>query len=724
MAGIWSQWLWPIILLVTGLGLVIFVHEMGHFLMAKAVRIKVERFALGFGWRVFGMKIGETEYTIGALPLGGYVKMLGQEDFSRLDETDAKPDPRSYAAKSVGARMVVIAAGVVMNIIFAAILFVVICLIGKRFTAPVVGGVKSDFPASKAEIVWQGQESSGAATTQPAAAPGLKPGDRILSIEGKSWVLNMVGMPVTRFFDIHMIATMADTDDEYQFTIEREVDGRKQIGTSTLGVQESRRGLLAFGITPSLSTTIRTLDGVIAETPFKDQDVLVAINGQPIQHGWDLAGVSETLDGTPVTVTVQRKIEKKIVTEGKTVIEEITVTEEITLNPFLRDGDGVFWLKDGRRIRGEVVAQRWDEEDQVAYFDVRAEDGSQTTICETDMRHPLWEMEILGMTPRLRVATVTEGGPADRVGVKPGDIIVLYGDDDLPTYGDLRRITEKVVGNKTSITVRRGQENHTYDIVPTMRKGGKTRKDRAIIDVTLGLDLAECVVAGVHKGSVADEAGIKKGATITAVNGKAVESWVEVYGALQDQAGKDVTIEFSYGSKQGTARIGKLTPELFDPADYRFSIFPSDGVGFELLTVRIVKKNPMAAIKWGCGETVKMVLTTYLMLRSMMRGTISVGEASGPVGIGKIAIMAAREGVLDFVYFIAFLSAVIAVFNFLPLPMLDGGHAVLLIIEKIRRKPLSVRTLNIVQTVGMVLILGLLVAVTFNDIRKIIEGVL
>ena len=702
----WSQWVWPALLLLVGVGLVIFVHELGHFLMAKAVRIKVQRFSLGFGWRVFGIKIGETDYSIGALPLGGYVKMLGQEDFSHLEETGAPPDPRSYAAKSVGARMAVISAGVVMNIIFAAILFVVICLIGKRYPAPVVGGVTADFPASKAEIVWQ--ESPGAATTPPASEGGLRPGDRILSIEGDSWVLNLVGMPVTRFSDIRMIATIADTDDQFLFTIEREADGRKQIGTTGLGVKQTRKGLLAFGIIPALSNTIRALKGVIADTPFKDGDVVVAINGQPVQYHWDIEAFSETLDGAPVTVTVQRKDREKI------------FTREITISPTLEDSHRIFWLKDGRRIRGEVVAQRWNKEEKLTYYDVRAEDGSQTTICETDIRQPLLEM--LGMTPRLRVATVIEGGPAHKSGLKPGDIIVLYGDDDLPTHGDLRRITEKVVGKKTSITVRRGKEKHTYDIIPRMRKGGKERRDRAVIDIALGLDLAECVVAGVRKGSVADKAGIVEGATITAVNGKAVESWLDVYEALKDQAGKDVSIDFSYGSEQGTGRIGKLTPENFDPADYQFSIFQADGVGFDLLSVRIVKTNPVAAVGWGCEETVKMVLTAYLSLRSIVRGTVPVGAASGPVGIGSIAIRAARQGVLDFVYLIAFLSAVIAVFNFLPLPVLDGGHAVLLIIEKIRRKPLSARALNIVQTVGMVLILCIFVAVTFNDIKKILEG--
>lgn len=708
LAGIWSQWLWPIILLAAGLGLVIFVHELGHFLVAKAVRIKVERFSLGFGWRVFGIKIGETDYSIGAIPLGGYIKMLGQEDFSKLDETGSPPPPGSYMSKSVGARMAVIAAGVVMNVILASVLFVVICLVGKEFMAPVVGSVKGGFPASQAEIVWQAAPGAAttqpaAATTQPAAAPGLKPGDRILSIEGDSWVLNMVGKPVTRFLDIFMIAALADRDDQFLFTIEREVDGRKQVGTATLGVKQPLgRGLLAFGVTSAHTTTIGTPEDLIVDTPFKDGDVVVAINGQPVQHGWDIAAVSETLDGAPVTVTVQRTVRKK------------SVTEEITLNPILRDSGRVFRLKDGRRIRGRVVDYSQDKDKKERIYVVRADDGTQTTICETDIRHPLLEM--LGMIPRLMVAMVTKGKPAHESGLEPGDIIVLYGDSRRPTFDEFRRITDKVADQGTSITVLRGKDQDEYicDVTPKMRKG------RPIIGIVLAADLARCVVADVRKGSAADEAGIVAGATITAVNGKAVKSWQDVYMALRDGAGKSLSMDFRHGSREATARVPTLTPEMFNPGDYRFSVFPA-GVGFKPLSVRIVKKNPLAAIRWGCEETVKMVLTTYLMLRSMIFGTVSVAEASGPVGIGSVAIKAARQGVLDFVYFIAFLSAAIAVFNFLPIPFLDGGHAVLLIIEKARRKPLSPRTLNIIQTVGLALILCILVAVTFNDIYKMIR---
>ena len=99
-----------------GLGFVIFIHELGHFLLAKWNGVKVEKFSIGFGPTLFGWRRGETEYVLAALPLGGFVKMLGEGP----DEQESKStDPRAYPNKSVSARMAIISAGVIMNLFLA-----------------------------------------------------------------------------------------------------------------------------------------------------------------------------------------------------------------------------------------------------------------------------------------------------------------------------------------------------------------------------------------------------------------------------------------------------------------------------------------------------------------------------------------------------------------------------------------------------------------------------
>ncbi|MGH7505070.1 MAG: site-2 protease family protein, partial [Longimicrobiales bacterium] len=126
------------------LGVLIFVHELGHFMTAKAVDIEVPRFSIGFGPRILGFRRGETEYVLSLLPLGGYVKMAGMEEMELIEgpadgeaaatEAGARETPRTqgsrdFESKSLPARALVISAGVIMNLVFAFVVFSVIGLI-------------------------------------------------------------------------------------------------------------------------------------------------------------------------------------------------------------------------------------------------------------------------------------------------------------------------------------------------------------------------------------------------------------------------------------------------------------------------------------------------------------------------------------------------------------------------------------------------------------------
>jgi regulator of sigma E protease len=98
-----------------GLGFVIFIHELGHFALAKWADVKVDKFSIGFGPTLVGFQWGETYYSLSIIPLGGFVKMLGENPTE--DGQEAQSDPRSYLNKTVGARMGIISAGVIMNLI-------------------------------------------------------------------------------------------------------------------------------------------------------------------------------------------------------------------------------------------------------------------------------------------------------------------------------------------------------------------------------------------------------------------------------------------------------------------------------------------------------------------------------------------------------------------------------------------------------------------------------
>jgi len=698
---LWFQWVYPLLLFVVGLGVVVFVHELGHFLAAKAADIKVERLAIGFGKRVLRFRRGETEYCLNLLPLGGYVKMLGQEDVKPVESTG---DPRAFGSKSVGARLGVVAAGVVMNAVFAAVVFVIVAMVGKSYPAPVVGGVVPGFPAAEAVITWQdGREQArpGEPASTPASQPtskGLRPGDRILELDSDRFFLRMIGKPITRFADIAMTAVLAGPDDKFVMTLQREVDGQVRIGKTTLGVKQYPDGTqMAFGIISAADTVVTRYPDFVNDpaSSFRDGDRLVAVNGQAVRHFWEIEPLAAKLTGQPAHVTVLR--------DGRQV--------ELTVQPVLYTSPEVLWLEDGSRLRGRIIARDGND------VTVRLADGAERVYPESAIvggahREPL---DILGLIPRLKVAAVFKGSPADNAGLRPGDVITGYGDRGAPTLTVMLELNRQFAGRETNIVVLRGQETHSVWIRPAIRGGA------ALIGIRHSADLEQPVVAGVRPGSAAARGGIQPESLLKAVNDAPVRSWIDFYNALKACTGGEVCLTWQIGAAEHRAAIGRLTGDLFDPNDYEFAFFGPE-VAFRQLEVTIVKANPLEAVAWGAEETWKFILSTYLSLQGLMKGHVSTKSLSGPVGIGQLAVEAGRRSLLDFVYLMAVISAILAVMNFLPIPVVDGGHAVFLLIEKVRGRPLPQRVMYIAQVCGLVFLGLVFVALTWQDIGRLWSG--
>ncbi len=159
--------MYSVVSAIVVLGVLIFVHELGHFVVAKLSGVRVLVFSLGFGPKLCGVRLGETEYILSAIPLGGYVKMLGEgkgEEEDEEAELSEEEQQGSYAHKGPWRRMAIIIAGPLTNILFAALVFAVVYLFGVPSLVPVVGEVNYEMPAYSA---------------------GFRTGDRIISIDGK-----------------------------------------------------------------------------------------------------------------------------------------------------------------------------------------------------------------------------------------------------------------------------------------------------------------------------------------------------------------------------------------------------------------------------------------------------------------------------------------------------------------------------------------------------------
>lgn len=241
-----------ILALVFVLGVLIFVHEFGHFFMAKTFGIGVEVFSLGFGKRLFGFRKGETDYRVSLLPLGGYVKMVGENPDEEM--TGAEEE---YLGKPKWQRLLVLVAGPVMNIVLAFLLTVGVYQLGIRVQAD------SDDPVVAGLIV----------PDSAAARAGLLPGDRIVTVDGAP-------MPNWEQFRLRVLISAKE---ELNLGVLR--DGQS-IEVAITPTASGEQGTGQVGIWAPLPPEIGAVqEGSIAEAAgLRAGDLVVAVDSEPIRH--------------------------------------------------------------------------------------------------------------------------------------------------------------------------------------------------------------------------------------------------------------------------------------------------------------------------------------------------------------------------------------------------------------------------------------------------------
>lgn len=689
---------WNILKVAIGLGLVIFVHELGHFLVAKACGVKCEKFYVGFDipisigpWKLPSAFVrfqwGETEYGVGILPLGGYVKMLGQDDNPANTEKEAQRirrpvqspdetggdtggapgrqeeeyelDPRSYPAKSVPQRMAIISAGVIMNLIFAVIFATFAFNAGVPFTPCEIGDTVPGSPAWRA---------------------GLQPGSRIVQIGENGKMSDYL-----RFdWDLRNAVGLAGETGQVALVLQ-EPSGLRQVRIRPMINTVDGHRIPMLGIEPARSTKLSSkmpvekgLAAGRATPALEGSDRITAVNGESVKDGYHLQRLLVANAGKPVTLTVAR------------------------------GGD--------------------DD----------SEDGASETL---EVAVPESHLRRLGLIMTAQpIDGIQPGSPAEQAGFQEGDeLIAINGEpieDPLRVPVMLRPFYDQTV----DVTVRRkdaGGESHdeTIRVTPECPQGFEHTFTfgcpMAVRSLGITFPLVPRVQA-VLPDSPADRAGIQPGDEITSVSFKSTDperktsklinrgkplsldgstfTWPFIFDRMQSlEEDEQMVLEFRRADQVLDATLVPVTTD--DPYGYRGLVFTPRREIHRAATWN-------EAISLGFRQTREDIIRVGAFLHKLLTGAVSPTNLGGPISIIAVAGSEASKGVAALLMFLTFLSANLAILNFLPIPALDGGHMVFLFAEAARGKPVDERMQMALTLAGVACLLGLMIFVSVLDIGR------
>ena len=224
-----------------------------------------------------------------------------------------------------------------------------------------------------------------------------------------------------------------------------------------------------------------------------------------------------------------------------------------------------------------------------------------------------------------------------------------------------------------------------------------------VVALLNGAPSKEVYVATVTDDSAASIAGMRTGAQITKFNGKKVNSSDKLMLEIAVNSGKTITLELD-GKDSIT-----ITPTEDESGNFRYGF----GVKNE------IHKGFLASLKYAFTKFFALIEQMFMIIWYLITGKLSLNNLSGPVGIYNLVGETAKTGFANVLYLVGYLSLNVGFINLLPLPAFDGGRVLFLAIEKIKGKPVSPKVENTVHAIGFALLILLMIAITFNDIRKL-----
>lgn len=591
-----------VILVIAGIGLLIFIHELGHFLMAKKIGARVLAFSLGFGPAILKKQWGETEYRLSLFPLGGYVKLAGENPDE--EKTGASYE---FSSKSIGQRASVLVAGVALNALLAFVAFIVAFQIGVPFITSEVGDVIPGQPA------WQA---------------GIQKGDKITEIGG---------IDDPDFEDIFTVVALSNTTTGIPIKVKR---GNDIFHTEVIPMYDQEHGLQRIGIMPATSLEI---DKIFAfennESPARDagiqvKDLVVAVNGKRITSESEFREVESQSAGKEITLTLLRN-------------------------------------------------------------------GEEIKVKATPSKISRWMLGLSGASSI--IDGVKYNSIASKAGLMKGDEIIEVNSNPIIGFTGFKNAFMAYEDKTCILTVKRNNKV-TLVSVPLEDAGAKEEFLKSITPF-YGL-----TIDSVVPGFPAEKIGLQPGDKIISLNEKELHHWNELLLAVVSGQGKPITIGWMRGTEKLTSAIA--------PQKNGETAAGSIGVKFREKT-EFKKYGLIGSCVVGFKKAVINVQRLYLTLRGFFSQRLSTKNVGGFILIAQASYESAKVGMGKLVYFLGILSLQLALLNILPVPVLDGGHLLFLLIEKIKGSPVSQKTLSIAQYIGFAMIISLVIYATRNDIMRL-----
>jgi len=693
--GAWIERLWNIFQVILGLGVVIFVHELGHFLVAKWCGVKCEKFYVGFdvnGWKLWKFQWGETEYGIGAIPLGGYVKMLGQADdpseqakenerakaaAERVDELGAEAppvhDPRSYMSKSVPQRMAIISAGVIMNVFFALIVGMIAFMMGVWVQPCVVTSVISGTPA------WQA---------------GIEVGDEIVQINDiKDPVWPQLKRVVMRG-DIQ--SWFGAPDQPVHVTVKRpgHSQGIKLDPIYPIKMPGSDP-IIGVGYPQSnIVNEVRPFADGVPNPGFEGKDRVVAVNDHPVTNYGEIAWQLALADMRDATVKIERTVpngspEVKTLTLPKMPLKTLGLIMEIGPVYRVQDGSGaaranlkvgdVVLTLDGQPL-GDIftLPQRLLDKLEQGQKKVTLSVRSGPTATPRDV-----EVEIEAKPSWIHLSTSQVGGHTFAVAplglAFPVSTKILgLSPDFQPAEGTKAEWEAKLIGCEVHLA--KFEVPESVDLRPEWRR---------MLAKPLDFKNASDSVWPYFMTYSQELPPNSQVALTLKKTGPAADA-----GAVQVEE-TTVTLPFRNSTLAG---------------------YWDRGIQFGPERRELRAETLSEAASLSADASLQTFYDILFVLKKLATREGDSNHVGGPIRIVAAGSSIAADGFSSLLLFLAVLSTNLAVINFLPIPILDGGHMVFLTWEGIYGKPAPENITLWLQFSGLIFILGLFVVVFYLDI--------